>query len=259
MCLDKVAIVLVEPSHPGNIGAAARAMKNMGLGDLRLVRPARFPDAEATARASGADDLLAAASVHQDLGAALEDVGWVAGTTARGRELSIPVRTARAAMDELLGQARAGRRGALVFGRERSGLTNAELDRCDRLVHIPTSGEYSSLNLAQAVQILAYEARLAANAEGEAVSDPEHLPAGGEVLAGLFEHLERVVRDVGFVNPQSPKRTDRRMRRLLLRARPTETEVHFFRGFLSAIEKRIHGHRPRKKAGFSSEENGRDS
>ncbi|MFP4559993.1 MAG: RNA methyltransferase [Thiohalorhabdus sp.] len=259
MCLDKVAIVLVEPSHPGNIGAAARAMKNMGLGDLRLVRPARFPDAEATARASGADDLLAAATVHSDLGAALADVGWVAGTTARGRELSIPVRTARTAMDELLGQARAGRRGALVFGRERSGLTNAELDRCDRLVHIPTAGEYSSLNLAQAVQILAYEARLAANAGDEAVSEPEHLPAGGRVLAGLFEHLERVVRDVGFVNPQSPKRTDRRMRRLLLRARPTESEVHFFRGFLSAIEKRIHGHRPREKAGASSEENGRDS
>ncbi|MFA9460839.1 RNA methyltransferase [Thiohalorhabdus methylotrophus] len=262
MCLDKVAIVLVEPSHPGNIGAAARAMKNMGLGDLRLVRPLRFPDAEATARASGADDVLAAATVHADLESALADAEWVAGTTARARELSIPVRGPRAALEEQLAQAAAGRRTVLVFGRERNGLTNEELDQCDRLVNIPTA-EYSSLNLAQAVQILAYEALLAERAASGAEQDADALPAGGRVLSGLFEHLERVVRDVGFVNPQSPKRTDRRMRRLLLRAGPSETEVHFFRGFLSAIEKRIHGHRPRsgreeyKK--IPTEENGRDS
>jgi len=248
--LERLAVVLVEPSHPGNIGAAARAMKNMGLSRLRLVAPQSFPHAEASARASGATDVLAAAEVFPDLASALADADWVAATTARDRELSVPVQAPDAAAVELVAQAAAGRLGALVFGRESHGLSNAELDRCNRLVRIPTAGAYASLNLAQAVQILAYELRRAAGAtegSGEAQAD---LAAGGRMLDDLFGHWERVIRDVGFLNPQSPERTFRRLRRLILRARPSEEEVLFLRGFLSAVEKRIHG--PRRRPGKGS-------
>jgi TrmH family RNA methyltransferase len=245
--LANIAVVLVEPSHPGNIGAAARAMKTMGLSCLRLVAPAQFPHAEASARASGATDLLAAAEVFPDLASALADTRWVAGTTARSRELSIPVREPDAAATELLAQAGTGRLAALVFGRENHGLSNDELDRCDRLIRIPTAADYSSLNLAQAVQILAYELRrTAASGVTQAEQEP---PAGGRMMDDLFGHLERVIHDVDFVNPQSPERTLRRFRRLVLRAAPSEAEVVFLRGFLSATEKRIHGPTPRQGKG----------
>ena len=253
--LARIAVVLVAPSHPGNIGGAARAMKTMGLSRLRLVAPAQFPHAEASARASGATDLLAGAEVYPDLGAALADVDWVAGTTARGRELSIPVRTPGTAVDELLAQAGVERTAALVFGRESHCLSNAELDRCNRLIRIPTAADYSSLNLAQAVQILAYELR---RAIGSGVPGAEaEPPAGGRMLADLFGHWERVVHDVAFINPQSPERTLRRFRRLILRAAPSEAEVVFLRGFLSAIEKRIHGPTPRR--GGSGEDSDEES
>lgn len=245
--LGEIAVVLVEPSHPGNIGATARAMKTMGLRRLRLVAPVRFPHAEASSRASGATDVLAAAAVFPDLEGALADTRWVAATTARSRELSLPVRDPEAAAGELVAQVAAGGGpGALVFGRESHGLSNSELDRCDRLVAIPTAEAYSSLNLAQAVQILVYELRRAALA-GE-VAPPRGEPAaGGRILADLFQHWERVVRDVGFLNPQNPDRTFRRLRQLVQRAAPSEAEVMFLRGFLSAIEKRIHG--PRRRPG----------
>jgi len=259
MQVDQVAVILVEPTHPGNIGAAARAMKNMGLSDLRLVRPARFPDAEATARASGADDLLAAATVHEGLGEALAGVQWVVGTTARKREMSNPVQTPDEAAATAVGQANAGRPAALVFGRERSGLTNEELDRCDRLVHIPTAEAYSSLNLAQAVQILVYEVQVAAT-RGAPSGTRADTPAvaGGEVMEGLFQHFERLIRDVAFLDPQNPQRTYRRLRRILRRAGLAEGEVFFLRGFLAACEKRIHGWTPRKKKGETDDE-GRES
>lgn len=249
--LGRIAVVLVGPSHPGNIGAAARAMKNMGLVRLRLVAPAQFPHAEASALASGATDILAGAEVYPDLGAALADRDWVVGTTARGRELTIPVRAPDEAAGELVAQAVAGRGPAVVFGRESHGLSNAELDLCNRLVRIPTAGEYGSLNLAQAVLVVVYELRRRAG-EGEAPARADELPAGGRMLADLFGHWERVVRDVGFLNPQSPERTHRRFRQLLLRAAPTEAEVLFLRGFLSAIEKRIHGFRRRPGKGGKS-------
>jgi len=242
-----VAVILVEPSHPGNIGAAARAMKNMGLSDLRLVRPARFPDAEATARASGADDILHRAGVYAGLDEALAGVQWVVGTTARDRAISYPVQTPAEAASGLVARAEDGRPSAILFGRERSGLSNEELDRCDRLVRIPTAA-YSSLNLAQAVQILAYEVFMAADAARRAALDgAEAAVAGGEVMEGLFQHFERVIRDVSFLDPQNPKRTFRRMRRILQRAQLGEAEVAFLRGFLAACEKRIHGWTPRKR------------
>jgi TrmH family RNA methyltransferase len=254
--LERIVVVLVEPSHPGNIGATARAMKNMGLRRLRLVAPAQFPHAEASSRASGATDLLAEAEVFDDLKAALADTAWVAGTTARSREISLPVRTAEAAADEVAAQAASGGLAAMVFGRENHGLSNPELDLCNRLVRIPTAEDYSSLNLAQAVQILAYELRRAVLAGAES-DDGEALPAGGAILEDLFEHWEAVVRDVGFINPQNPERTFRRFRQLILRAAPTEAEVMFLRGFLSAITKRIHG--PRRRPGKGGANGGGES
>jgi len=257
MALANVAVVLVEPSHPGNIGATARAMKTMGLRRLRLVAPAQFPHAEASARASGATDLLAAAEVFPDLASALADTRWVTATTARARELSIPAREPEAAAGELVAQATAGGLAAIVFGRESHGLSNPELDLCNRLVHIPTAEDYSSLNLAQAVQVLTYELRRAA-VTGEPPAAGE-LPAGGAILADLFGHWDRVVRDVGFLNPQNPERTFRRFRQLVLRAAPTEAEVMFLRGFLSAIEKRIHGPRRRPGKGKQGDGDGGES
>lgn len=250
------AVVLVEPRHPGNIGATARAMKTMGLSRLRLVAPAQFPHAEASARASGATDILAAVEVYADLGAALADTEWVAGTTARSREISIPGRSPDQAARELVEQEAAGYWGALVFGRESHGLRNDELDRCNRLVHIPTAPDYSSLNLAQAVQILVYEVHRARAAD-PVPGDTGEVPAGGRVVEDLFRHWERVLRDVAFIDPQNPERTFRRFRRLILRAAPTEGEVRFLRGFLSAIDKRIHG--PRHRTGKGNQEGDQES
>ncbi|MEF8792934.1 RNA methyltransferase [Thiohalorhabdus sp.] len=249
------AVVLVAARHPGNIGATARAMKTMGLTRLMLVTPAHFPHAEASARASGASDILAGAEVFPDLGAALADIDWVVGTTARSREISLPVRSPDQAARELADQAGSGRLGALVFGRESHGLRNDELDRCDRLVHIPTAPDYSSLNLAHAVQILVYEVHRV-SAAATPSQGPREVPAGGRVLEDLFRHWERVVQDVAFMDPQNPERTFRRFRRLILRAAPTEGEVRFLRGFLSAIDKRIHGPRHRSATGKQKPEEG---
>jgi TrmH family RNA methyltransferase len=240
--LSSVSIVLVEPTHPGNIGAAARAMRNMGLTRLRLVRPAAFPSAEATALAAGARDVLAATTVHDDLESALAGTGWVIATTARPRERSVPARDMELACREAIGQATNGREVAVVFGREAHGLSNAELDRCDLLTHIPTAADFSSLNLAQAVQVLAYElCRQARQAGDDPASDTvgAELPAGGEVARGLAQHLEQVVREVGYENPQAPERTHRRLRSLLSRMRPTESDVQFLRGLLAAVQKAV--------------------
>ena len=257
MGLDRVTIVLVEPSHPGNIGATARAMKNMGLYRLHLVAPHQFPHAEASSRASGAADLLAAARVLPDLPSALTGTDWVVGSTARDREISAPFQEPGPAAADMMRQAAAGREVALLFGRESSGLTNEELDLCDALVGIPAAEDYASLNLAQAVQILAYELFLAARDGPAGTAAEDELPAGGEVTEGLFGHFERVLRDVGFAKPRSEKRTFRRLRRLLLRARPTAAEVDFLRGVLSAVEKRIHGPTPRNGTGSRTGEAGK--
>ena len=257
MPVAETVVVLVEPSHPGNIGATARAMKNMGLARLRLVRPASFPSAEASALASGATDILAEAEVYTAMDAALGDASWVVGTTARQRELHVPVQTPEATAVDLQSKERAGQRSALIFGRESDGLNNQELDRCNALVRIPTAETYASLNLAQAVQVMAYvlhrvgEGSEAGNGDGFQHTALEGgsgatLPAGGGVTEGLFGHFERVIRDIGFLRPGSEQRTYRRLRRLVLRARPSESEVRFLRGILSAVEKRVHGPTPRR-------------
>lgn len=237
--LGAVRIVLVNTTHPGNIGGVARAMKNMGLSDLRLVNPQGYPSAEATARASGAHDLLARARVHDHLDEALAGCRRVLGTSARQRTLRWPELSPRAAAADLV-QATSGGSVALLFGRERTGLSNAELDRCQALVNIPTNPDYSSLNLAAAVQVLAYELRLAAlEAAPEAMVSPRGEGVGGEVgapheeLERFYAHLEETLQILDFLDPDNPRHLMRRLRRLFARARPTVNEVNILRGILT--------------------------
>ncbi|HWP94513.1 MAG TPA: RNA methyltransferase [Gammaproteobacteria bacterium] len=234
---DAVCIVLVGTTHPGNIGACARAMKNMGLGDLRLVAPARFPDPEASARAAGAEDVLARASVHATLEEAVADCTLVIGTSARRRALTWPELEPRACAERIRALPETNR-AAIVFGRERTGLTNEELDRCAFLTVIPANPEYNSLNLAAAVQIIAYELFVAgrhAAAPRERDLDGEGL-ATAEEMEGFYAHLERVLAASGFLDPANPRHLLRRLRRLFGRAQPDRNELNILRGMLAAIE-----------------------
>ena len=237
-----IRVVLVEPSHPGNVGAVARAMKAMGLVRLCLVRPRAFPSAEATARAAGADDLLMAAVVCEDLDEAIGDCAWVAATSARARHLSWPELDPADCARKALSHAPA--EVALVFGRERSGLTNPELDRCHAAVRIPSDPAFPSLNLGCAVQVLAYELRRAALAEAAGRTGPAPLPAGerdpparAAELGRLYEHLERALVEVGYLDPEAPRLLMRRLRRLFNRAGMLRSELNILRGVLSAVQK----------------------
>lgn len=234
--LEQIRIVLVETTHPGNIGGAARAMKNMGLARLLLVNPQYFPHAEATARASGADDLLAAAELHPTLDAALAGCSLVFGTTARGRSIPWPAVDPREAAQRALAAAPQGP-VAIVFGREHSGLSNEELDRCNYLLHIPTNPDYSSLNLAAAVQVIAYELRMATQ-QGPV------MPADSTPLASFQErelfygHLEEVLMELQFLDPNNPKHLMRRLRRLFNRVELDQNEINILRGILTAVQRR---------------------
>ena len=234
--MQPVQIVLVNTSHPGNIGAAARAMKNMGLDKLCLVNPQIFPSAEATARASGADDLLAAARRVDSLDAALTGTRLVIGASARNRTLPVPMLDPRECA-ELVMQQPGDTATAIVFGRERTGLTNDELDRCHYLVQIPANPDYPSLNVAAAVQVISYELRMAA---GLSLSRPgsRHRYATTEEMELFYQHLEEVLVAIEFLDAGNPRQLMRRLRRLFGRARPNENEVNILRGILTAIEQR---------------------
>lgn len=234
--MQNIRIVMVHTSHPGNIGAAARAMKNMGIGDLALVRPAGFPSAEASARASGADDLLSSAGVFPTLADAVADCRQVVGASARLRSISVPVVTPREAAGQAVAIARA-RPVALVFGRESSGLTNEELDLCTSLVHIPCNPAFSSLNVAMAIQILCYELRIAAEGAPIAAPKPQSVASVAE-MEGLFGHLDQALRDIGFTEAGRSRKLMRRLRRLFQRAEPDPEEVNILRGILSAAQGR---------------------
>ena len=233
-----IRIVMVETSHPGNIGAAARAMKNMCLDQLYLVRPHRFPDGEARARASGAHNLLEAATVCESLQQALAGCSMVFGASARSlRALPWPQLNARDAA-ELVAQQEPASEVALVFGREHSGLTNEELGLCNYLLHIPTNTEFSSLNVASAIQVVSYELMMARSGEWQApISSNEDEVAPAEEVEGLIDHLEQTMVAVGFLDPNNPRKLMRRMRRLFNRARIEKTEVNILRGVLSAVDK----------------------
>ncbi len=233
--LSNIRIVLIGTTHPGNIGAVARAMKNMCLSRLYLVQPKQYPCAEATARASGAHDLLAEAQVCEDLDQALEGCRLVVGASARLRSVEWPQLEPRESAGKLLAEAAEGE-VALIFGRESSGLSNEELDRCHYLVHIPANEAYSSLNLSQAVQVITYELYMA-SLEGS-FREPRELAdlATAEMMEGLFQHLDQTMLDIGFSDPRQSAKLNRRLRRLFLRARPDRDELNILRGILSAAQ-----------------------
>jgi tRNA (cytidine32/uridine32-2'-O)-methyltransferase len=235
--LSDIRIVLIETSHPGNIGATARAMKNMCLEHLYLVSPQRFPDADATARASGADDVLARAQICDSLDEAIQDCGLVVGASARQRSLAWPEFDPRECASRVLAES-AGTSVAIVFGRERAGLTNEELERCHYLVHIPSNPNYSSLNIGAAVQVITYELLMAAKggaAPGERAE--EWVPASAQDMARFYAHLERVLIEIDFLDPANPKHLMRRLKRLCNRSRPDDTELNVLRGILTAVER----------------------
>lgn len=233
-----IRIVLVETTHPGNIGAVARAMKNMCLYQLVLVNPQcdHLSD-EAMARAAGAQDLLQTTQVQPDLVTAVADCQMVVGSSARQRSTVWTELEPADCAKLLMNQAPTGP-VSLVFGRESSGLSAAELDVCTHLVHIPANPEYSSLNIAMAVQVLAYELRLQQLQSGKISSPVEPVDAAADIrqMEGLFEHLEQVMREVDYLQEGREGKMLQRLRRLLHRASPTAREVHILRGILRAIQ-----------------------
>ncbi len=244
---NRIRIILVGTTHPGNIGATARAMKVMGLERLYLVAPeARFPSAKATAMATSGDDLLQTAVVVDELIEAISGCGLVLGTTARLRSLPLPVADPRSAAERIVREA-VNHDVAIVFGRENAGLTNEETRMCHYLVNIPTSAEYHSLNLAQAVQVIAYELHLAMLSEqpGE-VMPPDLKPEPAERVEFYFQRLESTLSEIGFLNLDQPKRLMQRLRRLYQRARPDENELNILNGILSATLEAARGKRTDK-------------
>jgi TrmH family RNA methyltransferase len=228
----RARIVLLRPQHPGNIGAAARAMKAMGLSDLALVAPEKYPHAQADAMATGAKDVLEAARVFPDLDSAVADCARVAGTSSRLRALPHNTVTPRDWAARAAGET-AGR-VALVFGPERIGLSNEEMHRCDELVCIPANPSFPVLNIAAAVQVLAYELRLASGAEHQRT--PEREPVSHDEMEKFYAHLERVMLRVEFLDARHPKQLMPRMRRLFGRAAPDQNEMNILRGVLAAVE-----------------------
>lgn len=240
--LDNVRVVLSRTSHPGNIGSAARAMKTMGLSALSLVSPAIFPNSQADALASGATDVLEAARVHDSLDAALSDVTLAFGLSARRRDIVAEVLSPAEAAAQLLAAARQGP-VALVFGNEASGLSNEELQRCHALVTIPANPAYSSLNLAQAVQLLCWELRRALQdkVDWETVFDAAPLAD----VERFYAHLEATLADLEFLNPGSPGKLMEKMRRLFSRTRLSREEVNILRGILTSAQEKAGIRRPR--------------
>ena len=232
-----IRIVLVDTSHPGNIGASARAMKNMGLESLVLVRPQAYPDAEATARASGAADLLEKARVCASVDEAIGDCGLVLGTTARARSANWRVLDARAGAAEAAA-AVVAKPVAILFGGERNGLANEALERCQALIRIPADDAYDALNLAQAVQVVCYEIRMARPGATPAAGGSAGFATADEMQA-LHVHVERVMRMSGFMHEGNAAQLGARVRRLMARALPDDGEVRILRGWLAAIERRI--------------------
>jgi TrmH family RNA methyltransferase len=248
--LQNIRVVLVNTSHPGNIGGAARAMKNMGLSQLVLVDPEDFPSVEAQARASGADDILASAQVVGTLEEALVGCSLVLGTSARDRRIPWPLLDPRECGKTSVEQVQAGGEVALVFGREYAGLTNEELQRCQFHVHIPSNPDFSSLNLAAAVQVLTYEVRMAwLAAEGlptkvEKVETTAMLnaqPVTMDELELFYGHLESTLVEIGFLDPEKPRHLMSRLRRLYGRSGISKLEMNILRGILTETQKAARG------------------
>jgi len=248
--LQKIRVVLVNTSHAGNIGGAARAMKNMGLSRLVLVDPEDFPSPNAVARASGATDILDSAQVVATLEEALVGCSLVLGTSARDRRIPWPLLDPRECASVSVEQAASGGEVALVFGREYAGLTNEELQRCQYHVHIPSDPQFSSLNLAAAVQVLTYEVRMAwLVAEGrptkveklETTAMLDAQPVTVDEMENYFSHLEQTLVDIGFLDPAKPRHLMPRLRRLYGRSGISKLEMNILRGILTETQKAARG------------------
>lgn len=237
----RIRVVLVETQHPGNIGAAARALKTMGLSQLALVAPERFPHPQAEALAAGAGDLLARATQYPTLAEAVADCRLVLGCSARDRRVALPQSSPRQAADRLVATVATGATAALVFGRERTGLENAQMQLCAGAVHIPADPDYSSLNLAAAVQVLAYELRLAmlqqAAQATPAAASVGDAPATHAQLEGLFGQLAQTLDEIDFHKGRAPESAMRKLRRLFLRAGLDQREVRLLRGVLADAQR----------------------
>lgn len=238
MKLSSVRIVLVETSHPGNIGSTARAMKTMGLSDLYLVNPKSFPDNKANELAAGADDVLNSAVVVNTLDEALANSQLILATSARPRGLSLPG-LLPASSAEFIARQSDTTQVAIVFGREHSGLTNEELLKCHYHINIPSNPEYSSLNLAQAVQIIAYELRMEFLAPKVEVSLRQDDYASAEEIEQFYEHLREVFIEIQFLKESHPRRLMQRVRRLFNRVALEKMEVSILRGMLSQVQKSL--------------------
>jgi len=240
--LDHIRVVLSHTSLPRNIGSVARAMKTMGLSRLVLVNPKRFPDPEATTLASGATDVLENALVVGDLASALAGCTQTVALSARRREVTVPVQNPRELAPFVIERCRQGEEVAIVFGTEMSGLSNDEARQCNRIVSIPANPAYSSLNLAQAVQVIAYELRMAYDADVDHLNETYELAPFDE-LERLYAHMESTLVEIGFLNPAHPKRLMPRLRRLFGRIQLEQVEVDILRGILKAAA----AHKPIKK------------
>ncbi len=236
--LENIRIIMVNTSHTGNIGSAARAMKTMGLSQLVLVDPVRPPDEQSIALSAGAIDILENITIVPTLQDAIADCALVVGTSARPRTLSWPMLLPREAGEKLAHSAQVGTVG-LVFGRERTGLTNEELQQCHYHVNIPANPEYSSLNVAMAVQTLSYEIRMAwlalQNQELLVENGDEYPPQ--EAFEQFFVHLENTLHETKFLHSDHPGHVMMRLRRIFTRMRPDKNELNILRGILTSVNK----------------------
>lgn len=254
----EIVFIMVGTTHTGNLGAAARAMKTMGFHSLRLVDTCSHLSAEALARSSGANDVLKQAQNFSSLKDAIADCRIVIGTSARARQLAVPLKSSREIAGEVATLAASAdadqHRVAMVFGQERSGLSNESLDLCTRLLRIPCNPDFSSLNLGSAVQVVAYELSQAVHSVPQGAPTPmpgkwkgsdelnsapldsDELPATSEAMEHFFEHLDRVMVNTGFLNPDNPRLLRRKVRRYFESNRPSSNELSLFRGLLSATE-----------------------
>lgn len=234
--LNRISIILCETSHPGNIGSVARAMKNMGLSDLRLVAPLQFPHPKAVELASGADDLLASSHVFETLEEALADRQWLYGTSARQRVHSWPQVSVKEALPQIMEALLNEQTVGVLFGPERTGLSNEALQRCDFHLTIPSNPLYPSLNLAQAVQILSYEIYQTAEEAHSIKSADFAEKATASEVAGLVEHCKKVAQSLGFMDPKHPKKLMPRLQRLIAKSQLEKEEINILRGFLRLIQ-----------------------
>ncbi|EGQ7706537.1 tRNA (cytosine(32)/uridine(32)-2'-O)-methyltransferase TrmJ [Vibrio cholerae] len=238
--LERVKVVLVGTTHSGNIGSAARAMKVMGLSQMVLVDPQCQVDAQAIALAAGASEIALNAQIYPTLEAAVADCGLVVGTSARSRTLEWPMLEPRECGEKLISEANQ-HSVAMVFGRERTGLTNEELQLCHYHVCVPANPEYSSLNLAMAVQLLSYEVRmayLALQQSSQSSTLQEEYPRHQE-LERFYAHLEQVIMQTEFISAQQPGQVMNKLRRMFTRARPESQEINILRGILTSVQKSI--------------------